>query len=258
MKKVTAILLAAMITVTSLGACSSGSGTIAPVGGNSENEVSETSSADEESVSEAESEAQSEASSSSLFYQESEAESETSSSSLFYQESEAESEAESKAASKAQADILSFEIELDGTKYSIPCAYTDFAKTGYLLTEDDDLNANTYTIGGYLKKAESETISVQFWNPTSETKKYSESQIGQVDLDLDDGLDIVLPGGFKFDDSVTPEKVIEFYGEPDSRNDGDGYVSITYEEDIYSTVNFFIYTTDDMKKYSSIKIQNLI
>ena len=123
--------------------------------------------------------------------------------------------------------------------------------------DDDALNANTYTIGTYIKK-DDESVSVQFWNPTDEKKKYSECLIGQVEFDASNAAEVVLPGGLVFDESITPEKIIEFYGEPDSMNEGDGYIHIQYKKDIYSSVSFFLHPDEKLKPYSTVTIQNLI
>lgn len=240
-KRILIGLLAAAIAVSSA-ACSLDS--ISGGAGNTESSQSEVSSKEESSE-------QEKAESS-----ETESEEETDSA-----ESEAESETESKTEEQdADSPIFSYQIEINGKSLTVPFAYSELAELGYTLDpdKDEELNANTYTIGTYVHKTEDESLSVQFYNGSDEPKKLSECEICQIEVELDDGLDVTLPGGLKFDESLTPEMIIEAYGEPYFDNDTDDYHALDYSEGGFKDVQFMLYKEDNMKKYSNVKINRIL
>lgn len=173
------------------------------------------------------------------------------------QNSEAETTSSVSSSESYRDELLSFTFKMDGAEYTIPCDFSEFAKLGYSFDKDDELNGNTYTIGVHAKN-DDESLNVQMWNPTDSPKKYSECQVGSIEFALEDGHEIILPGDLKFDDTVTADVVKEKYGEPDDTTEGDGYVTLTYEKDIYEEVEFFLYTEEDMIKYNSVNFENFV
>lgn len=154
--------------------------------------------------------------------------------------------------SAAKADILSGIIKLDGKEYTVPCAYSDFVANGWTSkSADETLKARTYTLVEHLKNGSKE-LTVQFVNSTDSAHKYSECEIGQLEVGLDSETDIELPGGFVFDSSVTVDDVKAMYGEPSDTTKGDDYEVLRYEDDDYKRVEFFIYTDKEMIKYNSV------
>lgn len=153
------------------------------------------------------------------------------------------------------ADILSFSFNLDGVDYTLPCDFSEFEKIGYSFEKDDKLNGNTYTIGVHPKK-DGKSLDAEMWNPTDSPKKYSECKVGSIRIHLYDEHEIILPGGLKFDETVTVDVVKKKYGEPESTTEGDGYTVLQYEKDIYESVEFFIYTKEDMIKNNSVEFKN--
>ena len=125
--------------------------------------------------------------------------------------------------------------------------------------KDEDLNSRTYTIGAPNPKKDGKSLSVQYWNPTDSAKKYSECKIGQISIDVQSEHEIILPGDFKFDETVTVQSILDKYGEPERLSEQEKYTTVTYKEDIYSTVEFFIYTQEEkMMKYNSVTLKNLV
>lgn len=173
------------------------------------------------------------------------------------EESESESSEES-SEEDDKNDIFSFGIQLNGIDFKIPCDYSEFTELGYTIDADDELEGGKYTLGVNPKNEEGEYIIAQLWNPTSSPKSYSECQIGSVEIKLGDGIRVVLPGDFEFDESVTPESVKEQYGEPESEHISEKYVTLRYKKDIYRTVEFFIYTDLSMSKYTSVTVKNFV
>ena len=109
MKKFTAILMAAILTSTMLCACSSGSGTISPADDKFDSQASESSVSENETVSE-----------------DNVSENESSISPLTSVAGETDSKDENVSESgNAKADILSFEVEIDGTSFTLPFDYSE-------------------------------------------------------------------------------------------------------------------------------------
>ena len=155
------------------------------------------------------------------------------------------------------ADILSFSFKMDGVDYKIPCDFSEFAKLGYSFEEDSELDGNTYAIGAS-PEIDGKSLHAQMWNPTDSPKKYSECKVGSIEISLEDKHEVILPGGLKFDETVTAEVVKEKYGEPDSCNEGDGYITLTYEKDTYEDVEFFLYTKENLIHCNSVTFRNFI
>lgn len=257
MKRFIALLAALVLSACAMSAC-----TVSISSGNSsvQSEVQSTDESTVSLVSEDESKVESKVESEVKSEVESEVESKA--------ESEAESENESKAeiskdpvpasSGTGSAEDLFTWIKLEGKEYTIPCDYSEFKKDGWTLEDEDEkLNSNMYIIGEYISKGDSK-LRVQLWNPTDSALKYSECQIGKIEIAVEDNVSVELPGGFVFDKDVTAEDVVEFYGEPTSDHEGDNYRVLYYEYDIYNEVEFFIYDDEDMMDYSSVSIQNLV
>lgn len=179
------------------------------------------------------------------------------SSSFDSSESEVSSQSEVSQENSKREELMKFQFEINGKAITVPCLYSDLTALGYSVEEDEDLEPNTYTIGTYVKNADGESLHVQFWNPSTETKKYSECQIAQIEISLDKKLDVSLPGGLKFDENLTGEQILEAYGEPDYENDSDDTWSIHYEDKAYASVKFMLYKEDKMKGYSSLTINHI-
>lgn len=153
--------------------------------------------------------------------------------------------------------LMTYQVEINGTSITIPCEYEKLTALGYTLPEDEELNANTYTIGTYVKNAEGDSMHVQFWNGSTETKKYSECEVCQIEIKLSEKLDVTLPGGIKFDESLTPEQVIEAYGEADFDLDQDDYRALDYEDGGFKKIDFMFYKEDNMKGYTTLTINHI-
>lgn len=154
--------------------------------------------------------------------------------------------------------LMSFQVEINGKSLTVPCAYSDLEALGYSLPEDDDLKPNTYTIGTYVKNADGDSLHVQFWNGSDNTKKYSECEVCEIEITLENNLDVKLPGGVVFDDKLTPEMIIEAYGEADYDHDTEDYHAVDYENGGFESVHFQLYKEENMRKYSTVTINHIV
>ena len=154
-------------------------------------------------------------------------------------------------------ELMSFNIEINGTALTLPFEYSQFTELGYSLIDDEELAPNTYSIGSYVKNDNGESLNVQFWNNSKDTKKYSECQICQIETTLNKSLTVTLAGDIKFDEKLTPKKVIKTYGEPDYDFDEEDFQTLSYEDGSFKQVKFMFYKKGSMKEYNTLTINHI-
>ena len=157
--------------------------------------------------------------------------------------------------------LFTWKIKIDGVDYTVPFDYSEIAANGFTFdtSKDAELGKRTYTVFSSTLKKDDKSFSVKYWNPSDTPKMLSQCQIGDVSFYASNPIEVVLPGGLVFDESVTVQDIIDKYGEPDTMNEKEDYTSIYYRQDTYSTVNFMSYTKEEAKfKYNEVSIQNLV
>ncbi|MGN0475278.1 MAG: hypothetical protein ACI4IJ_09330 [Acutalibacteraceae bacterium] len=154
-------------------------------------------------------------------------------------------------------DWNSWQIAVDGVVYTMPCDISDFEKNGWTLENaDGTLKSNQYTLSQPMKKGDLR-IYVQIINLSDNEINIADGKVGQVKIDANSEVPIVLPGKLVFDENLTVEDIKAKYGEPKRENEGDNYVTLTYTGELYQSVDFFIYKPDSgMTGYSSVAVRN--
>ena len=141
-------------------------------------------------------------------------------------------------------------------EYQLPFAYEELQNNGYYLSKEGELEPSSYSRNVEWKNDSGNVIVTQLWNPSNKKKSFEECLIGSMEIKLGEKLNVVLPQDFVFDLEVTPEKIKEQYGEPESEHVYNDYVTLRYKVDLSKTVEFFIYTTEEYAKFSSVTIKN--
>ena len=154
--------------------------------------------------------------------------------------------------------LFSFKIQINGTEYQLPFDSIELRNNGYYLTKDGEVEPNSYSRSVEWKNDNGNTIITQLWNPSGKKQDYNDCLIGSVEIKLGEKLYVVLPGDFVFDLDVTPEKIKEQYGEPESEHIYNDYVTIRYKIDLSKSVEFFIYTKEEYIKFSSVTVKNFV
>lgn len=152
--------------------------------------------------------------------------------------------------------LLSFKLKIDDVIYQLPFDSIELRDSGYYLTKDGEVEPQTYSRSVEWKNDSGNTIITQLWNPSDKKKEYDDCEIGSVEIKLGEKLDVVMPGGFVFDLDVTPDAIKEQYGEPESEHVYNDYVTLRYKVDLSKSVEFFIYTTEEYAKFSSVTVKN--
>ena len=123
MKKLTSIILAALLSATALCACSQGTQSVPDITETQEETEAELTTVEETTEAEPTTETVTEAAP------------------LTEEE-------------LAPADILTYTVEVNGKTLSIPFDYDELVELGFSLKEDDELKAQSYTIGVYPEKTD--------------------------------------------------------------------------------------------------------
>ena len=152
--------------------------------------------------------------------------------------------------------LLSFKLKIDDVLYQLPFDSIELRDNGYYLTREGEVEPQTYSRSVEWKNDAGNTIITQLWNPSDKKKEYDDCEIGSVEIKLGEKLDVVMPGGFVFDLDVTPDAIKEQYGEPESEHVYNDYVTLRYKVDLSKSVEFFIYTTEEYAKFSSVTVKN--
>ena len=155
-----------------------------------------------------------------------------------------------------EKNIFNFRIKINDVIYQLPFDYAELEENGYFITRDGELEPENYSRSIEWKNEEGHVISTQLWNASNKKKSYEECKIGSMEIKLGEEFEVVLPGNFAFDTEITPEKIKEQYGEPESEHVYNDYVTLRYKVDLSKTVEFFIYTNENYIKFSSVTIKN--
>ena len=158
--------------------------------------------------------------------------------------------------SSEDESLFSFKLKIDDVEYQLPFAYEELQNNGYYLSKEGELEPSSYSRNVEWKNDSGNVIVTQLWNPSNKKKSFEECLIGSMEIKLGEKLNVVLPQDFVFDLEVTPEKIKEQYGEPESEHVYNDYVTLRYKVDLSKTVEFFIYTTEEYAKFSSVTIKN--
>lgn len=154
------------------------------------------------------------------------------------------------------ANVLTYEIAINGKPLTIPFDFSELKEFGYTIKKDDELKAQSYTIGVYPENANGKSILVQLWNPTDEAKKYSECKVGELVHSPYEDYSLTLPGGLPFDGRATIKDIKAKYGEPKHTREGTGYTVLEYGVG-FTHVEFLIHDDPAMKKNDKVTLQNI-
>ena len=138
-------------------------------------------------------------------------------------------------------DLFSYELSIDGHVYSLPCPVSEFEEHGWVIDDDREIKPGDPFKVFLLERADNEEISlgVDLYNPTAEKMEPSGSFVVGVYLQPDKGYDVILPGGFAFDSSISYDDIMKQYGEPDSTFDEESYIARYYIQTYYHEIGFF-------------------
>lgn len=157
-------------------------------------------------------------------------------------------------------DLYSFQLEYQGELYQLPMAYSDFTEQGWVLSEYDDpemmVGTNSYTSIGFVKGDLS--IRADVINFGINEAPVEECLIGGISIDEGysdtdlSSVSIVLPKGIRMGEAAL-EDIKAAYGEPSDTYEGDNYVKVTYERDLYQEVELYVYQDGQTLRQVSLR-----
>ena len=167
-------------------------------------------------------------------------------------------------AGQTETDLASmnwsdYAVSINGTVLSFPTTFDALAPLG--LENDDDpaateIEPNQYGML-YFHLGEGR-ISVEFTNLDINVLPADQTVVTGIQLDKmfldDEPVQIELPGGIKYGES-TLEDIETAYGKASDVYEGDMYTKLTYEQDIYNSVELEV--DKESGKLSSVDIENI-
>ncbi len=181
---------------------------------------------------------------------------------------EAPTETPTEAPSKATAetpvsgdlsdDLYSFQFSLNGTVYTLPCAYSVFAENGWSIKdiEGETLEPDQYTFSQNMDNGDM-FIMASLVNTNPDTLPMEKCNVGKLSVDnyqAEKGAKLVLPKNITV--GSPSDDVTAAYGEPTDKSDLGPITALTYKLDSYSSVVIEINT--ESNTVDSIELENLI
>ncbi len=157
-------------------------------------------------------------------------------------------------------DIYDFQVSINGTVYQFPMWYSDFEALGWEYDGDNTqtLSANQYTTTEVWKK-DGIKVYTSFANLSMNTAAFTDCMVCGITLDKynlkECDWEIILPGGIQYGVSDT-EAIKAAYGDPTSDYDGESYYKMSYEYDMYSNIEVYVYKESGVLE--EIKIRNIV
>ncbi len=140
-------------------------------------------------------------------------------------------------------DLFSYQVTIDGHLYSLPCPVSEFYENGWKLYESYnryEIKPGDPKIIFNLEKTDGSEFSLgmELYNPTAEIIKPSECLAVGVYFDACEEYDVILPGGFAFDSSISYDDIMNQYGQPELIFDEDSYIARYYIQTYYNEIGF--------------------
>lgn len=157
-------------------------------------------------------------------------------------------------------DLYSFQLLYDDALYQLPMEYSKLTEQGWELSEYDDpetmVGTNSYTSVGFVKGDLS--LRADVINFGINEMPLEECLIGGISIDegySDTDLstvEIQLPKGIRMGEANL-EAIKAAYGEPSDTYEGDNYVKVTYERDLYQNIDLYVYQDDNTLRQISLR-----
>ena len=169
-----------------------------------------------------------------------------------------EAPAETPVSGDLSDDLYSFQFSLNGTVYTLPCAYSLFAENSWSIEgiDGETLEPDQYTFSQNMDTGDLRVMA-SLVNTNTDVLPMEKCNVGKISVDnyqAEKGVKLVLPKniavGSAYDD------VIAAYGEPTDKSDLGPITGLTYKLDSYSSVVIEINT--ESNTVDSIELENLI
>lgn len=134
-------------------------------------------------------------------------------------------------------DLFSYQINIDGHTYTVPCSASDFLENGWDLRSDHDLSPGESENFGSMEKS-NYSLHVGIYNAGTEKAKMSKCVVYDVTAHVTEIPKVILPGGLLFDQYTQRSDLISLYGQPDDTFDNNDSTSYQYGKDLDAAISF--------------------
>ena len=157
--------------------------------------------------------------------------------------------------------LFDFTLEVEGTVFKLPCKYEDLTAAGWTISssgysDSTTIKGNSYD--SFTMSNNGKKMTVSSYNMSGNTKAIKDCLVGGISWEAYNGVDIKMAKGITVTSTV--DEIIAAFGTPNSRNDYDDYVSLTYQQNdsMYNEVRFMCYKSADEVKYSTVYVENFV
>jgi hypothetical protein len=170
----------------------------------------------------------------------------------------ADTSADTTASGDLSEDLYSFQFSLNGTVYTLPCAYSQLAENGWSIDGigDQTLEPDQYTFSENLNNGDMRVMA-NLVNTDVNVLPMEKCNVGKISIDSDQvekGAKLLFPKNITV--GSTYEDVVAAYGKPSDESESGSIKSLSYKLDTYSDVVIKINT--ESNTVDSLEMENLI
>lgn len=155
-------------------------------------------------------------------------------------------------------DLYSFQFSLNGTVYTLPCAYSQLTENGWSIEDigDQTLEPDQYTFSDALINGDMR-IMASLVNTDTKVLPMDKCNVGKISIDnyqAEKGVKLIFPKNITY--GSTYDDVIAAYGKPTEESGSGSIKTLSYNLDTYSDVVITINT--ESNTVDSLEMENLI
>jgi len=158
-------------------------------------------------------------------------------------------------------NLYDFQIQIDGTVFTLPQEYSSIVSSGWTLKDSDEnetIQANSKYGVLVFKNSKDHSFMASGVNFDINARPVKETYITGITADQflhNEGVEVILAKGITLGKS-TLDEVKAAYGEPNSEYNGSSSNSITYSKDGYKSIQLMF--TADTNLLNNIRIENVV
>lgn len=158
-------------------------------------------------------------------------------------------------------NLYDFQIQIDGTVFTLPQEYSSIVSSGWTLKDSDEnetIQANSKYGVLVFKNSKDHSFMASGVNFDINARPVKETYITSITADQflhNEGVEVILAKGITLGKS-TLDEVKAAYGEPNSEYNGSSSNSITYSKDGYKSIQLMF--SGDTNLLDNIRIENVV
>ena len=174
-----------------------------------------------------------------------------------------QSQSENKPSSKViemSDELFDYTVSIEGTVYQFPCQYQVFVDDGWTISSSDVRDTTKILAEDYVffqMANNGKVIWLYSYNMSGNSKQLKDCFVGGIQFDAYNKAEVKLAKDICLTSTI--EEVLEAFGTPNDRYDGENSISLTYSQDnsVHNSVKFTFYKDTEMG-YNDISVKNFL